>query len=737
MQARTFNVRDWPKVVQKSQDPPQNVFRVYFSDNALSALNLEVGRLCKMQRKSSPPVYAEAWSHPAGEKINENVVRCSSFLRKIYALKYNESVSISPCPKPINEAQSVTLKEVNTSNKNGSTCEVSTPLENLYWIGAVRGWLYNVGFVYSSLILEDFEYFGNVKSFALYIESVGTEDLTLYKLSPRTVFQFFSLEDPPLSNRSQPARRLRISEDRLGGFGRQVEKINRILRWYDSDKQSMDGVATLQLRAGIILHGSTGTGKSLLLKSISEGPWNRVITINDMTIGGKGRHLQEALNSLVQDALNDQPSVVLIDDLHSVIANRDVEDVMSSRRLQLLCRALERTRIARVLLVAATNDLQRIHPSLRAFFSQAIYLHAPDPMARREILKIACDLPKAATSEILDKIGDNTHGFSPLDLVQLVETCTLEAGHVDTLKGSFPSPDLQWRDVQPIVQKVRPAILDSVSIERPQVCWADVGGNDQVRGILEQAIEWPERYHERMENLHVGAIKGVLLYGPPGCSKTLVAKALASSSTWNFIPVRGPELLRMYVGESERAVRNLFEVARAAAPSIIFFDEIDALGLSRGLDGRVGGPQTNVLTTLLTELDGIEPLSNVFVLAATNAPEDLDPALIRAGRLEHRIYMGLPDEDTCRSILLLHKSRWAEDVDLKDLTRKAIGYTGAEIVRMVQQAGRLALAEALKCDRSQHEDKIEMRHFHQALDEVKRDVTADMLQRYSSFQYQI
>ena len=725
MQHRVFSVRDWSKR-EVSRSNSVHAFRIYVSEKSLSSLGLEVGGVCEIQRGSLPTAYALVWVPTPEDKINENVVRISLLLRRAYDLKYEEPVSLCAYSGALKEAHKVLIQEIDGLNGAIHNSRKLTSTEKPYWIGAVRESLYGLEVFYSSLELNDIHYCGDARSFSLHVDSVGPDDLTLYKFSPATTYDL--LDEGHVS--SSP---LRVLGDRLGGLHRQVERINKILRWYDKGSLPSDDMARIQLRAGIILHGSTGSGKSLLLKAISEAGWEQVFAVNNTVKPEKGRTWTETLDSIVQEALHRQPSVLVIDDLHMLVPKQGEEDAASLRKLHALYSALDRTRGTRTLLVATTKETRDIQPIILAFFSQSVHLPAPDPKGRREILRLACDLPKDAISELLDKVGDNTHGYSAQDIFHLVETCALESDPDHVPFVHFPNPLLQWAKVKPIVQAIRPSVMNGVSIERPQVVWANVGGNEEVRKVLERAIEWPKRYPERMKRLHIGAIKGVLLYGPPGCSKTLVAKAVATSSTWNFIPVRGPEILKMYVGESERALRDLFRTARSAAPSIIFFDEIDALGMSRGTEGKLGGPQANVLTTLLTELDGIEPLKDVFVLAATNAPEILDPALIRAGRLEQRIYMGLPDERTRRDILLMHRSSWAEDVDVDILAKKAVGYTGAEVVRLLEHAGRLALTEGLESGVTEQDDEINMNHFQKALEDVKRDVTEDMLRRYLEF----
>lgn len=285
--------------------------------------------------------------------------------------------------------------------------------------------------------------------------------------------------------------------------------------------------------------------------------------------------------------------------------------------------------------------------------------------------------------------------------------------------------DLRWA-----MSVVKPSAMREVAIDVPKVRWSDIGGMEDVKLKLKQAVEWPLRHPEAFTRMGIQPPKGVLLYGPPGCSKTMIAKALANESGLNFLAIKGPELLSKYVGESERAVREVFRKARAVAPSIVFFDEIDALASERGSSSGSSGVGDRVLAQLLTEMDGIEQLRDVTVLAATNRPDMMDKALMRPGRLDRIVYVPLPDASTRREIFSLQFRSMpiAPDVSIEELVSKTNKYSGAEITAVCREAALLALQEDIKAQ------SVQARHFHQALITVQPRIPDSLVQSYVRYQ---
>lgn len=288
------------------------------------------------------------------------------------------------------------------------------------------------------------------------------------------------------------------------------------------------------------------------------------------------------------------------------------------------------------------------------------------------------------------------------------------------------------QDFLQAMNEVRPSAMREVAVDVPNVSWSDIGGLEEIKLKLRQAVEWPQKHPESFIRMGIQPPKGVLLYGPPGCSKTMIAKALANESGLNFLAVKGPELMNKYVGESERAVREIFRKARAVAPSIIFFDELDALAVERGRSSGAGDVADRVLAQLLTEMDGVEQLRDVTVVAATNRPDRIDQALLRPGRIDSAIYVPLPDAATRREILRLRLRNMpvADDVDLQELVSRTEAYSGAEIVAVCQEAGLRALEEDLGASR------ILRRHFSQALDALPPRTPATAQRFYEDYRAQ-
>jgi AAA family ATPase len=385
----------------------------------------------------------------------------------------------------------------------------------------------------------------------------------------------------------------------------------------------------------------------------------------------------------------------------------------------------------KVIVVAATNRPNAIDPALRrpGRFDREIEIGIPDAVGRKHILDILlAKMPNTLTAEEVGAIAARTHGYVGADLTSLVREA---ASAAITRWHASPSgePTLTHADVLATLPNIRPSAMREVFVETPTVRWSDIGGQDEVKAKLRECVEWPLTRAESFTRLGVEAPKGVLLYGPPGCSKTMTAKALATESGLNFLAVKGPELLNKYVGESERAVREIFRKARAAAPSIVFFDEIDALGANRdGADGAHGG----VLTSLLNEMDGVEALSGVTVVAATNRPDVLDPALTRPGRLDRILYVGAPDAQTRRDIFALRFRSMAVEpgVDLDELAMITEGCSGAEVASICQDAALAAMNEDLDAP------FVKKSHLLHSARTVRRRITPTMLRFFEEWRDQ-
>ncbi|KAI9745774.1 MAG: AAA+-type ATPase, partial [Candelina submexicana] len=459
-----------------------------------------------------------------------------------------------------------------------------------------------------------------------------------------------------------------------------------------------------------------------------------------------------AVRKVFTEALEYQPSLIIIDELQA-IAGKTQSGSLQIDIASIIGSELDRLDDSRVLVVAATRRPNEIDESLRkrGRLRFEIDIPIPDTNARIEILKVLRGLSLLAADELSEGMGQRTHGFVGSDLEDLVEVAEEIAQdrheaqssssarlHEDTSQSQVDDADLgedsdfqvRQEDFESALLRVRPSAMREVFLDSPKVRWNDIGGQEDVKETLRQLVEWPIRDAAHMAWLGISPKKGLLLYGPPGCSKTLTAQALATEAGLNFIAVKGAELLSMYVGESERAVREVFRKARAASPSIIFFDEIDAIGASR--EGGGQGSGVNVLTTILNEMDGIEQLKGVLVLAATNKPEVLDPALMRPGRLGTALYVGPPDLAARTEILRIQsrKMKFGEDVDIDDLASRSEGYSGAEMVYVCEEAGSGAMTEY---EREGVKVKICKRHFDSAVAKVPMQITREVRARYENW----
>jgi transitional endoplasmic reticulum ATPase len=570
----------------------------------------------------------------------------------------------------------------------------------------------------------------------------------------RLTFQVVSISPPAeaviitqrttfvISERGEALRGVpQVTYEDIGGLKEEIQKVREMIELPLRHPEIFEKLG-VEAPKGVLLYGPPGTGKTLLAKAVANESNAHFISISGPEIMSKFYGESEArLREIFKEAKEKAPSIIFIDEIDSIAPKREevtgeVERRVVSQLLSLMDGLEAR---GKVIVIAATNRPNALDPALRrpGRFDREIEIKVPDKKGRLEILQIHTRHMPLAPDVDLEKLASVTHGFVGADLEYLCKEAAMKA-----LRRVLPSlkldeekipPDIlnnlvvTMEDFENALKEITPSAMREVYLETPDVRWEDIGGLESVKRELMEAVEWPLKYPELYKKLGYQMPKGILLYGPSGTGKTLLAKAVATESEANFISVRGPELLSKWVGESERAVREIFRRARQAAPCIIFFDEIDAIAPIRGLSGDSMVTE-RVVSQLLTELDGIQPLSGVVVLAATNRIDMLDPALLRAGRFDKLLYVPLPDRAARLQILQIHTrgKPLKEDVDLGKIADLTEGFSGADLAAVVNTAVSLVLQEFVSKYKTpeevqKHLDEavVSFRHFEEAIKKVK------------------
>ncbi|XP_027629482.1 ATPase family protein 2 homolog [Tupaia chinensis] len=592
---------------------------------------------------------------------------------------------------------------------------------------------------------------------------------TFYFLSSTTRVNFIKSQ----TNSKEQDSQFKVTYDMIGGLSSQLKAIRELIELPLKQPELFKSYGIPAPR-GVLLYGPPGTGKTMIAKAVANEVGAYVSVINGPEIISKFYGETEArLRQIFAEALLRHPSIIFIDELDALCPKREgaqneVEKRVVASLLTLMDGIGSEGSEGQVVVLGATNRPHALDAALRrpGRFDKEIEIGVPNAQDRLDILqKLLRRVPHLLTQSELLQLANSAHGYVGADLKALCNEAGLCALR-RVLKKQPHLPDSKVASLVKITLKdflqgmndIRPSAMREVAIDVPNVSWSDIGGLENIKLKLKQAVEWPLKHPESFIRMGIQPPKGVLLYGPPGCSKTMIAKALANESGLNFLAVKGPELMNKYVGESERAVREIFRKARAVAPSIIFFDELDALAVERGSSSGAGNVADRVLAQLLTEMDGIEQLKDVTILAATNRPDRIDKfqevmgdaicmirlecarvlelkglgseALMRPGRIDRIIYVPLPDAATRREIfnLQFHGMPISKEVDLDELIVQTDTYSGAEIIAVCREAALLSLEEDIqaKC--------IMKRHFTQALSAVTPRIPESLRRFYEEYQ---
>ncbi|KAH8690985.1 putative AAA family ATPase [Talaromyces proteolyticus] len=734
-EARIFTVR--PLAKQPRSDLRES-FRVYLSPTSLAYLKLSPGNVCLLHVEGAPGKTAIAWN--AVGDIKNTVVQASSTLQDCYGIKLGDKLTITKVETELKIADRVQLQECTSSEKLSKYGPLSSG-DKGHWEWSIEFPLLQCEILAVGLGF-DIELKGQRRSFKIVdISTSGAATQTISRFTERSAIKIgddVEIVENPVN--------LEVKGSGLGGLSRQISKLNQILVDFNSEGLLATMPGFYRPNRGILIYGPKGTGKSSLLQRIQSAGWKNtfVISSNMLDINSSGSEGQ--LRQIFKDASFSQPSVVIIDQIESIAPKRMSREAFSLAHA--LSECIDSLGKDKVLVVAATRHPNNVDDALRTAhrLGVEVEISVPTATARREILLAIRDGSAEPSDALINLMAEKTHGYVGADLFALLQISCRRARDrlvhdLSILNPKIVSHDvagdavpdatpltISEDDITQAMLEIRPTAMREVFLETPKVRWSDIGGQQKLKKHLRKVIERPLKFPEKMQRLNVRSKKGVLLYGPPGCSKTLIAKALATEAGLNFLAVRGAEILNQYVGESERALRDIFQKARGARPSIIFFDEIDAIAAKR--TGSHGG--VNVLTTLLNEMDGIEELRNVLVVAATNKPDVLDPALMRPGRLDNIVYVGPPDFAARKEIftIWMGKSVISPDVDIDELAAKTEGYSGAEIISLCETAGEAALDDE---DESGQSQDIMRHHFDSAFERVKSQLTSEIILEYEQW----
>ena len=574
-----------------------------------------------------------------------------------------------------------------------------------------------------AMMEEQFAGFGFGDIRFIVVDTIPKKELVV--VTPETEVEF---NPQAVDIKEEEGIALGINYEDIGGLGDEIKKVREMVELPLKHPEIFEKLG-IEPPKGVLLHGPPGTGKTLLAKAVASETNSHFILINGPEIISKFYgESEQNLRKKFEEAEQNAPSIIFFDEIDAIATKRDG---LRSR--------------GKVIVIAATNIPNQLDPALRrpGRFDREMEIGVPDKEGRLEILKIHTRNMPLVKNINLKEIARVTHGFVGADLSALAKEAAmivlrriLPDLKLEGIEDGQPIPKetleklyITQKDFIEALKVVRPSALREVMVETPDVEWSDIGGLEDIKGKLREAVEWPLKNPEIFKRMGIRPPRGILLYGPPGTGKTMLAKAVAKESEANFISIKGPELLSKWVGESEKAVREIFRKARQTAPTILFFDEIDSLAPRRGVgdDNRVN---ERVVNQLLTEIDGLESLNDVVVIGATNRPDILDPALLRPGRFDRVILTIVPDIKAREKIFTIYTDKMplAQEVSINDLAERTEGYVGADIDSVCREAAMIALREDLKIK------EVSQRHFEAALKTVRPSVDKDIETAYKDLE---
>jgi len=681
-------------------------------DESMQALGIVAGDMIELRGKRTTA--AVAW--PAyQEDQGKGLIRIDGLIRKNAGAALNEYAAVKKAE--VREAQSIVLAPVDM--------RLNVDIDF-------------VNFVKSRLVetplVEGDSVFVVILGSAIPFVVTRARPHGTVKVTQATSLQVLS--EPTAEKKGIP----RVTYEDVGGLHEEIRRTREMIELPLRHPELFQRLG-IEPPKGVLLHGPPGCGKTLLVKAVANESDANFYAINGPEIMSKFYgESEKRLREIFEKAQQNAPSIIFIDELDAIAPKREEVTGEVERRVVAQLLALMDGLEARgnIIVIGATNRVNAIDPALRrpGRFDREIEIGVPDKTGRLEILQIHTRGMPLAENVDLRRLSEITHGYTGADIAALCREAAMKA-----LRRYLPDINIEEERIPPEIlekmevnvddfvsgfREVTPTAMREVYIEIPSVHWEDVGGLDEVKQSLREAVEWPIKRPETFTNMGITPPKGILLYGPPGCGKTLLARAIATESEANFISIKGPEIFSKWVGESEKAIREIFRKGRTAAPAVIFIDEVDSIIPRRGGGYSDSGVTERVISQLLTELDGLESLQNVVVIAATNRPDIIDPALLRPGRFDRLIYIPPPDETSRLQIFRIYTKKMplGSDANLEGLVQSTKDYSGADIQAVCNEAAMNTVRRSA--------NKITQTDFNKALEKVGPTITPDMEKWYHS-----